>query len=200
MTKIGILGAGKIGLAFAQHTARAGYETLLSNSRGPESLREAVAEIGHGIKAGTTLEAAEADIVFLSVPWQHLEEAVSPVPSWEGKLVIDATNPVLPGMVAAPLNGKPSSQVVAELLPGATVVKAFNTLLFSLLASDPREAGGNRVVFYSGDDKEAKQTVLEIIKRLGFAGVNLGTLQDSAKLQQFPGGSLPGLNLIKLPE
>ncbi|WP_207434048.1 NADPH-dependent F420 reductase [Sabulibacter ruber] len=198
MTKIGILGAGKIGLAFARHTARAGYDTILSNSRGPESLQAAVAEIGHCIKAGTTEEAATADIVFLSVPWQHLEEAIAPVSSWEGKLVIDATNPVLPGMVAAPLDGKPSSQVVSELLPGARVVKAFNTLLFSLLASDPHEAGGNRVVFYSGDDPAAKKSVLEIISRLGFAGVDLGTLQDSAKLQQFPGGSLPGLNLIQL--
>ncbi|WP_205500370.1 NADPH-dependent F420 reductase [Rufibacter psychrotolerans] len=200
MTNIGILGAGKIGLAFAQHTAKAGYATILSNSRGPETLQEAAAQIGHDAKAGTTLEAAAADIVFLSVPWPRLEAAVAPVKSWEGKLVIDATNPVLPGLLPAPLDGKPSSQVVAELLPGARVVKAFNTLLYSLLASDPREAGGNRVVFYSGDDLEAKQIVLQLITRLGFAGVDLGTLQTSAKLQQFPGGSLPGLNLIKLPD
>ncbi|RNI28707.1 NADPH-dependent F420 reductase [Rufibacter latericius] len=198
MASIGIIGAGKIGLAFAQHAARAGYDTIISNSRGPETLQAAVEEIGHGIKAGTVQEAAAADIVFLSVTWPQIEKAVSTVPTWEGKLVIDATNPVLPGFVPAPLNGQPSSQVVANLVPGARVVKAFNTILHSLLAASPQEADGNRVVFYSGDDQGAKGTVLELITRLGFAGVDLGTLAEAAKLQQFPGGSLPGLNLIQL--
>ncbi|KAA3439835.1 NADPH-dependent F420 reductase [Rufibacter hautae] len=198
MTKIGIIGAGKIGKAFARHAAKAGYDTLISNSRGPESLRPVVEEIGQGIKAGTTQEAAAADIVFLAVPWNKLEEAVAHVPSWENRVVIDATNAVLPGFVPADLDGQASSEVVASLLPGSKVVKAFNTLLAAVLAANPQEEGGNRVIFYSGNDAEAKRTVLDLINRIGFAGVDLGTLNEGGRLQQFPGGPLPALNLVKL--
>ncbi|MFD1758004.1 NAD(P)-binding domain-containing protein [Rufibacter sediminis] len=106
MKTIGIIGAGKIGKAFAQHVAKAGYNAIISNSRGPESLQPVVEAIGHGIKAGTVTEAAAADIVFLAVPWNKLEEAVSGVESWENRLVIDATNAVLPGFVPADLGGR----------------------------------------------------------------------------------------------
>lgn len=198
MTKIGIIGAGKIGKAFAQHVAPAGYETIISNSRGPETLGPVVEEIGHNVKAGTITEAASADVVFLSVPWNNLPSAVSEVTTWENRLVIDATNAILPGFVPADLGGKTSSEVVASLVPGAKVVKAFNTLLASVLAANPQEAGGKRVIFYSGDDKEAKKTVAEIIDKINFAGIDLGNLAEGGKLQQFPGGPFPTLNLIKL--
>ena len=198
MTKIGIIGAGKIGKAFARHASKAGYEIIISNSQGPESLKTVVAELGPGITAGTVAEAATADIVFLAVPWNKLPDALSVVPTWENRIVIDATNPILPGFVTADLGGKVSSQVVSDLLPGAKLVKAFNTLLAAVLSANPQEAGGNRVIFYSGDDQGAKQTVLEIINRLGFAGIDLGKLDEGGKLQQFPGGSLPTLNLLNV--
>jgi len=79
------------------------------------------------------------------------------------------------------------------------VVKAGNTLLAAVLASNPRQAGGNRVLFVSGDDVEAKTVVSKLLGDLDFATVDLGTLAAGARLQQFPGGSLPTLNLIKLP-
>ncbi|MFT2008703.1 NADPH-dependent F420 reductase [Pontibacter sp. 13R65] len=198
MTTIGIIGAGKIGKALATQVTKAGYETLISNSRGLESLDVIVKEIGNGIKAGTVKDAASADVVFLAVPWNKLEEATATVPSWVGRVVIDATNPVLPGYVAADLGGKASSEVVASLVEGAKVVKAFNTLLAHVLSSSPEEAGGRRVIFFSGNDSEAKRVVAEIIERIGFTGIDLGRLDEGGRLQEFPGGPLPTLNLVKL--
>jgi predicted dinucleotide-binding enzyme len=99
----------------------------------------------------------------------------------------------------ADLGGRTSSEVVAEQAPGARLVKAFNTLPPPVLAADPRQAGGARVIFLSGDDGAAKTTVRALLQRLGFAAVDLGGLVSGGRLQQFPGGPLPALNLIKLP-
>ena len=196
--KIGIIGAGNIGKALAKHLSYAGYETIISNSRRPESLTSVVKEIGNGLKAGTAAEAAAKDIVFLALPWNKLEEALAGLPQWNNRIVVDATNPILPGFVMADLDGKTSSETVSDWVPGAKLVKAFNTILAAVLNSNPKEVGGSRVVFYSGNHDDAKKTVLEIINRSGFAGVDLGKLNEGGKLQQFPGGPLPTLNLIKL--
>lgn len=88
--------------------------------------------------------------------------------------------------------------MVASLVPGAQLVKAFNTLTPAVLAANPREAGGQRVIFYSGNNTAAKATVAGILQQMGFAGVDLGLLQEGGKLQQFPGGPLPTLNLLKV--
>jgi 8-hydroxy-5-deazaflavin:NADPH oxidoreductase len=98
----------------------------------------------------------------------------------------------------AELGGRTSTAVVAWLAPGARVVKAGNTLLAAVLATDPRQAGGNRVLFVCGDDVESKAIVKKVFGDLGFATVDLGTLASGAGLQQFPGGPLPTLNLVKL--
>ena len=84
------------------------------------------------------------------------------------------------------------------MAPGARVVKAANTLLRAVLAADPNEAGGHRVLFMSGDDAAAKAQITGILEKAGFATIDLGALAIGAKLQQFPGGPLPTLNLIKL--
>ena len=196
---VGIIGAGAIGQAMAKQLVRAGVNVTLSNSRGPASLAKIVGQLGAKARAGTVREAAAADIVFLSVTWEHLQSAVADLPRWDGRIVIDATNPVLqPGFRLAELGGRNSSQVLTDMLPGARLVKAFNTLLAAVLASDPNQAGGKRVVFLSGDDAAAKATVAQLIERLGFAGIDLGSLAVGGQLQQFPGGPLPALNLIKL--
>lgn len=196
--KIGIIGAGAIGQAYARQFARAGHHIILSNSRGPASLTDAVRELGAGAKAGTLSEAAAADIVLLAITWQQLPLALTSLPAWNGRIVIDATNPILPGFVIAELNGRTSSEVVASLVPGARLVKAGNTLPTALAAADPREAGGNRVLFVSGDDADAKAQVAALFEQAGFAPVDLGGLVSGGRLQQFPGGPLPALNLIKL--
>ena len=194
---IGIVGAGGIGQAFASHVARAGYEVIVSNSRGPDSLAKLVSELGPHARAGTRAQAAQADVVFLSVRWEQVPDALAGLPGWGGRIVIDATNPILPGFRLAELTGSTSSEVVASLVPGARVVKAVNTLPVALLASDPRQAGGQRVLFLSGDDAEAKAQVGGILAKTGFATVDLGGLVSGGRLQQF-GGPLPALNLIKL--
>jgi len=196
---IGIVGAGGIGQAFAGHVARAGYDVILSNSRGPESLAEVVRQLGPQARAGTRQQAAQADVVFLAVRWAQLSETLSDLPPWNGRILIDATNAVLePGFRAADLSGSTSSEIVASQLPGARVVKAGNTLVRAMLAADPRDRGGHRVLFMSGDDASAKADVKEILEKAGFATIDLGGLVTGGKLQQFPGGPLPTLNLIKV--
>lgn len=195
---VGIIGAGDIGKAMAKQLAAAGIDVILSNSRGPASLAGAVAELGRHVRAGTVQQAAEADIVFFSVNWNRSEALLRSL-NLEGRILIDATNPViLPGFIPAELGGRNSSQVLRDWAKGARVVKAFNTLLASVLAADPETSGGRRVVFVSGDDAEAKAEVLRLIERLKFASIDLGSLEVGGYLQQFPGGPLPAVNLVKL--
>jgi len=196
---IGIIGSGAIGTAFARALSRAGVEATISNSRGPDSLKDLVREVGPSIKAGTREEAARADIVFVAVNWTKLPAAMTGLPDWKGRIVIDANNPVeAPLFKPADLGGHVSSAVFADLVPGARVVKAFNHLRAELLATDPHADGGRRVLFYSGDDAAAKGEIAALIERLGFAGIDLGPLEVGGRLAQFPGGSLPNQNLIKI--
>jgi 8-hydroxy-5-deazaflavin:NADPH oxidoreductase len=196
---IGIIGAGGIGQAFAAQVANAGYDVILSNSRGPESLLEVVRQLGPRARAVTRQEAAQADVVLISVRWSKLPEALAGLPAWNGRIVIDANNPIIePGFRGAELGGRTSSEIVASLVAGARVVKVANTLPRALLAADPRQAGGRRVLFMSGDDADAKAQVGGILDRVGFATVDLGPLASGGKLHQLPGGLLTNLNLIKL--
>jgi hypothetical protein len=96
------------------------------------------------------------------------------------------------------LKGRVSSEVVADLVPGARVVKAFNHLRAEVLAGDPRSDGGRRVLFYSGNDSAAKAEVAALIDRIGFVGIDLGSLAVGGRLAQFPGGPLPNQNLVKV--
>jgi 8-hydroxy-5-deazaflavin:NADPH oxidoreductase len=196
---IGIIGSGAIGTAFARTLSRAGIEAIISNSRGPDSLTELVRELGSSIKAGTREEAARADIVLIAVNWTKLPAALAGLPAWDGRIVIDANNPIeAPLFKPVDLQGRVSSEVVADLVPGARVVKAFNHLRAEVLAGDPRENGGRRVLFYSGNDSAAKAEVAELIERIGFVGIDLGSLAVGGKLAQFPGGPLPNQNLVKV--
>lgn len=198
MSTIGIIGAGNIGRAIAQALARNGIAVTLSNSRGPESLATTVAEMGPLVTAGTREEAAAKDIVFVAVNWSKLPEALAGLPPFQNRIVVDANNPIeAPLFKPAELGGRASSEVVADLVPGARVVKAFNHLLAQILASDPASDGGKRVLFYSGDDAGAKAAVGALIDRLGFFGIDLGSLAIGGRLTQFPGGPLPALNLVK---
>jgi predicted dinucleotide-binding enzyme len=196
---IGIIGAGNIGLAVAKTLSRAGIAATIANSRGPESLKESVAALGPIIKPGTREQAAGADIVLIAVNWSTLPAAVAGLPAWGGRIVIDANNPIeAPLFKPAELHGRISSEVVADLVTGARVVKAFNHLRAEILASDPRADGGRRVLFYSGDDSAAKAEVGALIDRLGFAGIDLGPLAVGGKVAQFPGGPLPNQNLVRI--
>ena len=196
---IGIIGSGGIGTAFARTLARAGIQATISNSRGPDSLKEVVHELGPSIRASKREEAARADIVFVAVNWTKLPAALAGLPDWGGRILIDANNPIeAPLFRPVDLKGRVSSEVVADLLPGARVVKAFNHLRAEVLAGDPRADGGRRVLFYSGNDNAAKAEVAALIDRIDFVGIDLGSLAVGGKLAQFPGGPLPNQNLVKV--
>src|SRR5260370_25021210 len=147
---IGIIGAGSIGAAFARRVAGANLPAILSNSRGPDSLTDIIADIGGAVRAGTREEAAGQEMVLVAVNWSNLPGALRGLPSFEGRIVIDANNPIEPPTFQpAELHARLATEVFAEYLPGARVVKAFNHLPAKLLAEDPRAAGGRRVLFFA---------------------------------------------------
>jgi len=195
--KIGTIGAGHIAQAFTKHAVEAGFEVVMSNKSGPGTLAEVVSALGPRVRAGTLQETLAADLVLLSVPWAEVAAVLHAVPPWTGQLLLDTTNAIShPESIPLDLGSKTSTELVAELAPGARVVKAFNTLSAHLLAADPAVADGQRVIFISGDDKPAKATVLSFLAALGFAGIDLGGLATGGRLQQM-GGSLALQNLVR---
>jgi predicted dinucleotide-binding enzyme len=197
---IGIIGAGNIGQAIAKRLANAGIPASIANSRGPKSLSSI--GLDASITAAEISVAAKADVVFLAVPWAVHADAVAGLAPWDGRIVIDAMNAASvgpEGLRPFDLGGRPSSQVVADRLTGARVVKAFNTLPAPVLASDPHTNGGRRVLFVSGNDAPAKQEVAQLIDRLGFVAIDLGDFEMGRRLQEFPGGPFAGINVVQFP-
>jgi predicted dinucleotide-binding enzyme len=212
---IGIIGSGALGSNVARALARKGVPVTISNSRGPDSLARLVAELGDSVTASTVAEAASADIVVLAMPWVALEDVLSGLPAWNGRIVIDGTNPVrflepgspetsdpanplaAYGIEAVDLGATHSSAVVAGLVPGARVVKAFNHLDVNVLP-EPAAAGGQRVLFYSGDDAAAKAQVRGILETIGFLPIDLGTLDVGGPLASLPFGPLAMHNLVRI--
>ena len=197
--RIGFLGAGAVGKAIAGHAVAHGHEVVLSNSRGPESLADLVAELGPLASAATPAEAASADLVVLAVPWTKIAESVHDLPAWDGRVVVDATNQfvsVTPTMVVADLGDRTGSEVVADLLPGARVVKAFNTMFAGRFAAEPKRDAGRQVLFLAGDDADAKELLAKLADSFGFAPIDLGGLRAGGTLMQL-GGPLSGVHLLK---
>ncbi|MFC0153193.1 NADPH-dependent F420 reductase [Xanthomonas dyei] len=212
---IGIIGSGALGANVARALAKKGIAASISNSRGPASLAALVDELGPSITAVTAAEAASADIVIAAVRWVDAENVMTGLPAWNGRIVIDGTNPVefidpasadandpsnplaAYGIKAVDLAGKHSSEVFKHFVPGARVVKAFNHLDVNVLA-EPEVAGGKRVLFYSGDDAAAKAEVHALIDAMGFAPVDLGSLDVGGTLASLPFGSLSAQNFVKL--
>lgn len=194
----GILGAGRLGQALAKRVVGAGMTASVCNRRGPSSLSNLVRELGPGIVAKTVQETAQADLVILAIPWEELPNILPDLAPWDGRIIVDATNPAIQRGYEVNLGGRTSSEVVADLVPDARLVKAFNTLPSAILGSNPRKAGGRRVQFLSGDDEDSKSDVKKFIDRLGFEPVDLGKLKIGGHLQRHPGGSLSGLDLIRL--
>jgi 8-hydroxy-5-deazaflavin:NADPH oxidoreductase len=191
-SRVGIIGAGRLGQAMTRAAIRAGRSVVIANSRGPESLTSVVSALGEGVSAATPREAAAADIVVIAVPWDRVREALAGL-EWKGQIVIDATN----DWNADARQTRTSSEVVADLVPGARVVKAANTLAAEVLGSDPREGGGRRVIFISADDADAKAEVATLFEDAGFSAIDLGGLANGGLMQQIH-HPLAGVNLIRL--
>jgi predicted dinucleotide-binding enzyme len=191
-SRVGIIGAGRLGQAMARVALRAGRSVVIANSRGPESLTSVISALGEQASAGTPADTAGAAIVVIAVPWDHVPEAVDGL-QWNARVVIDATN----DWAADDLDGRTSSEIVADLVAPARVVKAANTLGAEVLASDPHQADGQRVIFISGDNDDAKAAVLALFQDAGFAVIDLGDLATGGAMQQIH-NPLAGVNLIRV--
>ena len=180
---IGVIGSGNIGATAARLFAAAGHEVAISNSRGPETLGGLVEEIGPGVRAATVEEAAGfGEVVMAAIPFGRYTSL--PAERLAGKVFITASNyyPARDGEVDH--GGLTSSGLVQRHLPGARVVKAFNTIYFARLRDNGRPGapvGEREVVFVSGDDEGAKGFVAGLIEEIGFAPVDAGTLAESRR-------------------
>jgi predicted dinucleotide-binding enzyme len=195
VTTHSIIGTGHIGSALASHFGRKGIEVGIANRTGGSSLADMAHRLGASVKPVSVKDALGAAIVFLAIPFTSVAELAREAGAWNNRIVVDATNARLP---PGGLGGRLSTEVVAEAVRGARVVKAFNTLFAAVLAQDPVHSGGHRVVFMSGNDEAANKEVAGLVEQLGFAPVVLGRLTEGGRLQDF-GAPLVGLNLLRHP-
>ncbi len=196
--KFGMIGAGTLSRAIASHVVKAGHDVVFSNSRGPHTLGAIVDEFGPHASAGTVAEAGEAHFVVLAVPWTRVRDALRNLPARDGRIVIDATNQwasLTPAFVADRLDIG-GSELVASLILGAHVIKAFDNMYGPYVAADPITEAGHRILFYAGDDGASKALFRSVVEGFGFAPVDLGPLQ-MGRLMQVGGGPLSGLHAIR---
>jgi predicted dinucleotide-binding enzyme len=196
---VAIVGAGRMGTALARLFVAAGHQVRLANSRGPESLQALVAELGPRAGAGRPNEvAAWGEVVVLATRWDQTPDAVAGLGPWDGKIVIDTTNNRIgPGRAdVIDLGGRTSSEVVAELVPGARLVKAFNhqpiPALTSELSPDRPDHTERNALFLAGDDADAKHVVGKLIRDIGGEPIDTGDLREGGRLQASGGGPLAG--------
>lgn len=192
-----ILGSGAIGSALARRFVAKNIDIAIANTKGPQSLAGLVSELGPTVRPVTASEALQADVVILAIPFDAVRDAVKGV-EWERRIVVDATNAIdFPAFSPRDLKGRLSTQIVADAVPGARVVKAFNTLAATILGGDPVAHGGRRVLFVSSDDPSARLTIVDLVDRLGFAVVDLGGIAEGGRVQQF-GGGVSGKEFVQL--
>ncbi|HEX4557838.1 MAG TPA: NAD(P)-binding domain-containing protein [Mycobacterium sp.] len=193
--QIGILGAGNVGLALGRQLVGAGHHVQLSATRDPQALKP-VAD-GIGATAASVADASAAELVVLAVPWPAVPDVLGPLPDWQSRILVDATNPFINvnPLQPADLGGRSASVFVAEQAPGARVVKAFNSIAMVDFEKGPQQGDAKRVLFVSGDDAPSKQTVGNLISELGFAVIDLGGLDEGGRMQQ-PGGPLAGRDIL----
>lgn len=188
MTTIGFIGSGKIGSQLARLAVAQGHDVVLSNSRGPETLNDLVAELGPHARAATPAEAAEAsDLAVVTIPLRAI--GTVPVEPLAGKIVIDTNNyyPARDGQIAE-LDSEETtvSELLQRHLPTSKVVKAFNHIMFSQLTTDGQPAGtpGRRALVVAGDDPDALATVAQLIDSFGFDVVEVSPLSEGWRIQR----------------
>jgi 8-hydroxy-5-deazaflavin:NADPH oxidoreductase len=192
ISRIGIVGSGPLSGPFARALARAGVRAVIGEDGWSGEALAELAALERNVSLAPLRTAAEEDVVFLSARWPELDETLAVVADWEGRILIDATDPILPGRRPAELGAKTSSEIVRELSPGAQLVKAFNAMPPEAIAAEDHQPGGKQVVFLSGDHLRAKNEISRLVGYLGFAAIDLGGLVSGGKLLQFPDGPLWG--------
>ncbi|MGA9794244.1 MAG: NAD(P)-binding domain-containing protein [Rhizomicrobium sp.] len=175
-----IVGFGALGQALARAFARKNIDVTVASRRPREALAPQARAVGPTVVAKSLPEALEADTIILAVPFGEHREVAKALPNWKGKTVIDTTNAL--GVSPEELGDLPSSAVIAKAFTGAKLVKGFNHLIAATLAADPVVEGGHRVIFLSSDDEDATAPVADLAKRLGFAPVKLGKLNEGGAL------------------
>jgi predicted dinucleotide-binding enzyme len=189
---IGILGAGNIGATAAKLFSKAGHHVRIANSRGPQTLEATAHDLGEHVRAATPEDAvAFGDIVLIAVPWSHKEDAIPDAGPYDDKIVIDAMNPYTEDFELEDLGSRTSSEITKTLVPGARLVKAFNTIHFRRLGTEGKPSGtpGRLAIFIAGDDADAKAVVSKLIDEIGFDAVDTGSLA-SGGLKQQPGSAI----------
>lgn len=182
--QIAILGTGNVGQALGAGWARAGHQ-IVFGSREPQSdkVRAVLQAVGAGAQAATPQAAVTtAEVVVLATPWRAAQAVVTGVQGWEGKIVIDATNPIAPGLELAVGYTTSAAELIAGWAAGARVVKAFNTTGANNMAN-PIYNGASTTMFIAGDDAEAKAVVTSLAQTLGFDVADVGPLSAARYLE-----------------
>ena len=186
-TSYAIIGSGNIGSALARLFGRAGVEVRIANTRGPATITELAASAGPSVLPVLLADALARDVIFLAIPFTAVEQLGKELPDWTGKTVVDATNAhYAPDAAKDILKGRPSSHYVAEVLPGAWVVKAFNQLPAQTLAAPVPPSPGRRVVFISSDFPESSGQIAQLADALGLSAVELGRIGEGGRLIEVP--------------
>jgi predicted dinucleotide-binding enzyme len=202
MATIGIIGAGHIGSQIARLAVKAGYDVVIANSRGPETLAPLVAELGPRARAATPAEAGRAgDLVVVTIPLKNYRSV--PVEPLAGKVVIDTNNyyPQRDGHIPELDEEKTTtSELLQAHLPASKVVKAFNHIYAAQLTTDGRPAGtpNRRALVVAGDDPQAKATVAHLFDQFGFDAVDAGPLREGWRIQRDTPGYGPRRNADEL--
>ena len=188
MTTIGIIGAGNIGSQVARAAITAGYDVVISNSRGPETISDLVAELGPKARAATAADAADAaDVALVAVPLQNYEQV--PVPPLAGKIVLDANNYYFERDGRIPTLDKgldTTSGMLQRHLVESKVAKAFNHIMAADITTDGQSAGSpdRRALATASDFEEAAELVQGLYDELGFDTVNVGALSESWRVER----------------
>ncbi|WP_235501008.1 NADPH-dependent F420 reductase [Agreia sp. Leaf244] len=187
MSTIAVIGTGRVGLGFAEAAVAAGHRVVLANSRGPETLTDAVTSLGASAVADTVDGAADrADMVLLAVPLHSYADL--PASALDERIVMDAGNYYTDwsGHIAElDDESTTTSERFQGMFPSARVVKAFNSIYAEDIAVDARPLGGDRRALpVAGDDEGAKQAVTDLIESIGFDVVDAGALSEGWRFQR----------------